>query len=186
MNKNEYLHKLQHLLKKVPAGARKEMLNDYEEYFELGMKNGISEKKLIQELGDPYVIARALLVNNRKKHIEKDQTFSNIFKAVIATVSLSFFNVVFILGPVVGLIGVYVGLCAVAIALTLSPLAIIASIYFNGAFPSIAVNFFVAITLCSLGLLMSIGMMYVGKFLYNAVRSYIKLNINIVKGGQAA
>ena len=39
-----------------------------------------------------------------------------------------------------------------------------------------------AVIFCSLGVLMSIGMIYVGKFLYQMILKYVKFNIRIVKG----
>ncbi|WP_075980064.1 DUF1700 domain-containing protein [Bacillus massilinigeriensis] len=186
MVKNEFISKLESLLSRVPEDDRREMLYDYEEHFEIGLANGKSEKDLIAELGDPYVIARDLLADYRVEKAEKDRTVSNIFHAIIASISLSFFNLVFVLGPVIGLLGVYIGLCATALALTLSPLVVIFSSVMGFSYESFTVNFFVSITLFSLGALLSIGMIYVGKFFYQIILRYIKFNIRVIKGGKAA
>ncbi|MGM7680684.1 HAAS signaling domain-containing protein [Cytobacillus sp. Hm23] len=185
MSKQEFFTKLERLLRRVPEHERKEMLYDYIEHFEVGLDNGKSEEELINELGEPEQIARDLLTVYRVELAEKDKSVSNMMNAIFATTSLSFINIVFVLGPVLGLLGVYIALCGVAIALTLSPVLLILSLLFNGAVGSLVVNFFVTITLCSLGLLMGIGMIKVGKYLYNIILRYIKFNIHIIKGGQA-
>lgn len=186
MVKNEFLDKLEYLLSRVPEHDRKEMLYDYQEHFEIGLANGRSQAELIAELGDPHVIARDLLADYRIVRAEKDKTPSNIGRAIIASISLSFFNLVFIIGPVAGLFGAYVALCAVSFGLTILPLAILGSYFFGYSYESFFVNFFVSLTSFSLGVLMSIGMIHVGKFFYSVVLRYIKFNVKVVKGDKAA
>nr|WP_263625586.1 DUF1700 domain-containing protein [Bacillus infantis] len=178
---NEFLGRLEKLLGKVPEYDRREMLYDYEEHFEIGLANGRTEREIMEELGDPHVIARDLLADYRIVKAEKTQSVSNIFQAATAAVSLSFFNLVFILGPLIGLAGVYISLCAVALVLTLSPFALLGSSFFTG-FEDMTLNFFASLALFSLGLLLSIGMIYVGKFFYRVLLGYIKFNVRLVKG----
>ncbi|WP_456275183.1 HAAS signaling domain-containing protein [Bacillus sp. AK128] len=181
MENNKFLKRLNELLSKIPEQDRKEMLYDFEEHFSIGVANGRSEQEMIDELGDPNIIARDLLAEYRITRAESDQSLPNITKAVIATISLSFFNLVFILGPVLGIFGVYVGLCATAFILTISPLAIIGSIIFNG-FEDVVFLTFASMVTCSLGILLSIAMIYVGKFLYRTILTYIRFNVRIIKG----
>lgn len=178
--------KLEYLLGKLPEHDRREMLYDYEEHFEIGLENGRSEANLIEELGDPHIIARDLLADYHISKADKDKTASNMARAIIATVSLSFFNLVFIIGPVTAILGTYVALCGVALGLTLLPLVIIGASILGYSHESFSVNFFVSLTAFSLGMLMSIGMIYVGKFFYNLILRYIKFNIKIVKGDKAS
>jgi uncharacterized membrane protein len=180
------LDTLEYLLSRVPEQDRKEMLYDYQEHFEIGLANGRSQAELIAELGDPHVIARDLLADYRIGRAEKDKTPSNMGRAILAAISLSFFNLIFIIGPVAGLFGAYVALCAVSFGLTILPLAILGSYFFGYSYESFLVNFFVSLTTFSLGVLMSIGMIYVGKFFYNVVLRYIKFNVKVIKGDKAA
>jgi uncharacterized membrane protein len=186
MVKNEFLDTLEYLLSRVPEQDRKEMLYDYQEHFEIGLANGRSQAELIAELGDPHVIARDLLADYRIGRAEKDKTPSNMGRAILAAISLSFFNLIFIIGPVAGLFGAYIALCAVSFGLTILPLAILGSYFFGYSYESFLVNFFVSLTTFSLGVLMSIGMIYVGKFFYNVVLRYIKFNVKVIKGDKAA
>lgn len=196
MMQNEFLTKLEELLSRVPELDRKEMLYDYQEHFEIGLTNGKSQRELMEELGDPHVIARDLLAEYRIGRTEKetetetdkvkDKPSTNIFRSIIAGVSLILFNLIFIIGPVAGLFGAYVALCAVSFALTVLPLVILTSYFLGYSYETFAVNFFVSLTAFSLGLLMSIGMIQLGKLFSKVILRYIKFNIKVIKGGQAA
>jgi uncharacterized membrane protein len=184
--KNDFLETLEYLLSRVPESERQEMLYDYQEHFEIGLANGKSQEELTAELGDPYVIARDLLADYQIVRAEKDKTPRNMARAIGATIGLSFFNLIFILGPVAGLFGAYIALCAVSFGLTVLPLAILGSYFFGYSYESFLVNFFVSLTSFSLGMLMSIGMIYVGKFFYSVVLRYINFNVKTIKGERAA
>ncbi|MFB6469478.1 hypothetical protein ACE38V_22345 [Cytobacillus sp. Hz8] len=205
MGKIEFLAKLESLLSRVPEKDRKEMMYDYEEHFEIGLANGKDEEELIAELGDPYVIARDLLADyridrdervehrqvdkeriepNRVDQIKTSKSESNVLRAIFIMIGLFFINVIFILGPVIGIIGAYIGLCATAILLTLSPIIIIFAYVMGYTYESFTACFFVSITAFSLGALFSITMFYVGKFIYYLVVRYIKFNIRLIKGGK--
>jgi uncharacterized membrane protein len=182
MNKQEFLNELTNQLNKVPEHDRQEMLYDFEEHFEVALESGKTEEEITESLGNPKVIAKDLLVDYRVSQAERDKSVKSMFHAVLATISLSFFNIIFLLGPIAAIIGVYIGLSATAVTLTLSPLAIIASLIFNGPI-AILFHLFLAMALGSLGVLMSIAMIYVGKFLYQVILKYVKFNIRIIKGG---
>ncbi|MBB6453814.1 putative membrane protein [Salirhabdus euzebyi] len=183
MNKQLFLKELERQLAKVPEYDRKEMIYDFEEHFELGEAEGKTEEEIVKDLGSPRVIAKDLLIDYRVTQAETDKSVKNISQAVIATIGLSFFNLIIMLGPIVAIIGVYVGLSAAAIALTLSPFAWIVSLFFDSS--NALLGFFVSITVSSLGVLFSVGMIYVGKFLYHIILKYVKFNIRIIKGGNA-
>jgi uncharacterized membrane protein len=199
MGKNDFLTKLEILLGRVPEHDRKEMLYDYEEHFEIGLVNGKSEAELIAELGDPHVIARDLLADYRlgklekvnsqpvlvQRYSEKQKTHS-VGRAIGASIGLGFFNLIFIVGPVAAFFATYVALCAVSFALIVLPLAIMGAYFFGYSYESVTVNFFVSLTSFSLGGLMGIGMIYIGRFFRNIILKYIKFNVRVLKGEKAA
>ncbi|WP_273129653.1 HAAS signaling domain-containing protein [Bacillus weihaiensis] len=184
MNRQTFLHELSSQLKHIPNHERNDILSDFKEHYKSGLENGKSEEQISNDLGHPKVIARELLAEYRISQAESDQSVRSIFQAVVATISLSFFNMIFLLGPIVAVIAVYIALSGMALAFTLSPIAWIVSLFFNGLSHFLA-EFFAILSLSSLGVLMSIGMMYVGKFLYHAILKYVKFNIRIVKGREA-
>lgn len=185
MLNNEFMSKLESLLSKVPEVDRREMLYDYEEHFQVGMANGKSKAELIMELGDPHVIARDLLLDYRGGRMETVHSPSKP-RAIFAAISLALFNLVFIIGPLGGIFGAYIALCGVSLGLSVMPIVILGSYFLGYSYENFAVNFFASLTVLSLGLLMGIGMIAVGKVFLGVLRRYIKFNIRIVKGEKAA
>lgn len=181
MNKKDFLKELAYHLRKIPQHDRKEILTDFEEHFLLGLTDDKSEEEVADELGSPRTIARDLLADYQEKPVELETPSTNISRAVIATIGLILVNLIFVLGPVTGIFGVYVSFAVVGIVFALSPLAWIFSIVIGQAADLLG-EFFIVLTLCSFGVLLSIGMIYVGKFFYRILVRYIKLNVRIIKG----
>lgn len=179
MENNLFLGRLNNQLRKVPEADRKEMLYDFEEHFQIGLANGNSVEQITEELGDPKLIAKDLLADYHLSKAETDKTLSNILRAIFATISLSVFNLLFILIPVIVLFSVYFSFWILAISFLFSPIVIFVWI-FNGGIG--VFDFFVALTMGSIGLLLSVGLVYAGKFFYNIILSYIKFNLKIIKG----
>ncbi|MDP5277095.1 HAAS signaling domain-containing protein [Chengkuizengella axinellae] len=184
MSRNEFISQLESLLESVNQADRNEIIYDYLEHFDIGLANGKSEEELVKELGDPKVIAKDLLADYRVTKAEEDKSIGNMYKAILATFSLSFFNIVFIVGPVIGIFGAYLALSIAAVVLTISPLLLIPQVIIYG-FDNIELNIFATILLCGIGILMSIGMIHTGRFLYNVTLRYIRFNIRVIKGGKA-
>jgi uncharacterized membrane protein len=182
MTKEQFFKELELALQKVPESDRKEMLYDFEEHFETAMENGKTEAEIIRDLGGPKIIAKDLLADYRINRAEEDKSVRNISQAILATIGLGFFNLVIMVGPIVAILGAFVGISGAAIALTLSPLAWVVSLWFYSS-DMIWLEFFISLTICSVGLLLSAGMLYVGKFLYDLLVRYLKFNVRIVKGG---
>jgi uncharacterized membrane protein len=181
LNKNQYLSELQDLLKEMDRESREELLYDYKEHFDVAKVEGRTETEVAKELGSPKVVARELLADYKISKAEKHRSVKNIVSAVVASLSLGFLNSVFIIGPVVGIFGLFVGCFVLAIALSLSPLIVFGSLFFDGYMNS-WLTIFSSFILCSLGVMLCIGLMKIGKFLYTVLIRYIKFNVNIVKG----
>ena len=71
MTKNEYMEKLKETLVGFEIDLAKEILEDYEEHFEMGLKKGKTEEQICDELGDINEIAKEL------KGLEKQNVSSN-------------------------------------------------------------------------------------------------------------
>lgn len=74
MTKNEYVDKLKETLVGFEEELAREILEDYEEHFEMGLKKGKSEEQICEELGDINEIAKEL------KGLEKEHSTSNTNK----------------------------------------------------------------------------------------------------------
>lgn len=71
MTKNEYLEKLKEILTGIETDLAREIVEDYEEHFEMGLKKGKTEEQICEELGDINEIAKEL------EGLEKQSNFSN-------------------------------------------------------------------------------------------------------------
>lgn len=182
MTKAEFLQTLERELHKLNEHERKEILYDFEEHFAAGFEEGKTEDEIAQELGNPKMIAKEILADYRISQAESEKSVKHMFQAILATVSLSFFNVMFVLGPVLAVIAFYISLCGVAIAFVLSPIGWLVSFLIGFGEVHAVHSFFVSIFVCGLGLILSVGLYYFGKFLYELLLKYIKFNLRIVKG----
>lgn len=180
MTKVQFFNELEQMLHKVPEQDRQEILYDFKEHFAAGLAEGKREEDIVTELGNPKTIAKELLLDYRIEQAEKEKSAKHIVQAIMATVSLSFFNLIFVFGPVVGMIGLYIGLSAMAATLILSPLAWLVSLLFEPV--NVWNQFFVSLVLCGSGILLGIGLYYFGKFLYDVLLKYVKFNLRIIKG----
>lgn len=193
MTKQEFIDILTRSLGSLPLGDRDEILFDYEEHFRIGLAEGKAEEEIANSLGDPRTIARQFNADYHVKQAEADATVSNTFKAVMATLGLGFFNLIFVLGPFLGLLGALFGLFIAAGAIIISGIALFAATIF-GPFIPIAVDstfimmaspaaaFFVSVGLVSLGLLFMIGNVYLVKYFFIGTVRYLKFNMKIIKG----
>ncbi|UAC48744.1 DUF1700 domain-containing protein [Bacillus aquiflavi] len=127
---NKFLQQLESLLRELPEHDRAEILYDYEEHFANGFANGKSMEEIAKELGNPRNIAKELLADDKISRAETNKSIGNISKAIFAAIGMSFFNLLFILAPVIGIVAVYIALCVTAIILALSPLIGLVNIFF--------------------------------------------------------
>lgn len=208
MNREEFLKILELSLKDFTEEERKDILYDYEEHFRIGTESGKTDEELIDELGNPENIANQYRINNTYekvivneasenikpretvKYKEYKTTVEDVSISVIAAFSLIFFNLVFILGPFLGLTGVLIGLFAAAIGLTLGgaglTLGPIFSPLFNyfGNLPSdfpYDISILFGIGTIALGVLFFIGNCYAAKYFFKGTAKYISWNLKIIK-----
>jgi len=189
MTQNDFLAEMEKSLIKLEPEERKDILEDYNEHFFAGIEDGKTEDEISKNLGNPVILARAQIAESITNRAESDRNFSNILKAVLATFSLSLFNIIFIIGPFFGLLGGLIGLWAGALSLSLSGAATLGGLLLSsfvreqaiGSGLSIWFFLFAGIGVSSLGGLASIGMYYLSRGFFSTTLKYIKLNISIVK-----
>lgn len=188
MNRIEFLDMLSFSLGNMPKNEKDDILYDYDEHFRFGVNNGKTEEEISRSLGDPRIIAKQYNVNYIVRQAENNKSVGNIFRAVLAAVGMGFFNLVFILGPFLGLVGVLIGLFAAAIGVTAGGIGVFLAVILQPLLPSIVtigVNAGVAVFLSfgttALGLLMLIGVCYLAKYFYKITIKYLKWNLDIIK-----
>lgn len=208
MSREEFLKTLELSLKDFTEEERKDILYDYEEHFRIGTESGKTDEELINELGNPENIANQyrtnntyekVIVNETTEHTEPEElpkykeyktTAENVSISAIAAISLIFFNLVFILGPFLGLAGALAGLFAAAIGLTLGGAGLTLGPVFYplfNYFGNLPANFpydlsiLFGIGTTALGVLFFIGDCYIAKYFFKGTAKYVSWNLNIIK-----
>lgn len=182
MNKKQFLIKLDSYLQKLPSAERHDILQDFEEHFAFGIEEGKTEEEITESLGSPQQIAKELKATYHIEKVEEKVTTGNVLRAVIAAISLGFFNFVIVLGPFIGLVSVVVAGWIIGISFLVTPIiAIINPIIVPGIFEWF--DLFASILLCGLGIFLLLGMYYVTKILTIIFIKYLRWNFYLVKGG---
>lgn len=181
MNKNKFLSELKYQLRKLPQYEVDEILQDYHEYFTLAEMEGKSEQQIANGLGSPKQIAKELMATHYIEEMEKTNSLSNTMRAVWAALGLGFLNLVFILGPFIGVVGVIVGLWITGFSFIIAPILVLISAVIDlNSFRLF--DLFTAIIFSGIGIFVLIGVHYFTSFVKKATIRYLKYNVSIVKG----
>jgi uncharacterized membrane protein len=178
MNKQEFLSILQVQLKGIPTSELNEILADYNEHFEIGMASERSESEIAASLGNPKTIAKELKANFMVNQAKDSLTVNSFFQAFMATLGLGFFNLVFILGPFIGVFSVIVSLIIASASIAISGVAMMIMAFISPIQPVVLI--FLGIAMGCLGVILTI-LSYNGCvwFLKLTVK-YLQANINII------
>ncbi|WML46451.1 HAAS domain-containing protein [Neobacillus sp. PS3-40] len=182
MTKEQFLKQLDSSLNRLSTAERQDILQDYKEHFDIGLESGKTEEQIASSLGSPTQIAKELLAEYHLEKVEAKANSVNIIRAVWAAIGLSFFNLVIVLGPFIGLVGVIFAGWVVGIAFICTPLLVLISAVMNPETFKFFDLFF-SIALCGGGLLLSIGMFFATKAISRGFVRYLKFNATLVKGG---
>ncbi|MBF9016891.1 MULTISPECIES: HAAS domain-containing protein [unclassified Oceanispirochaeta] len=194
MTEKQFIKILKQNLKGLSEEDQIEILSDYNEHFLLGKESGKDEEEICISLGDPAQIGKNSRVELLMDKAEQESAAGNVFKAVVASFSLGFFNIVFVLGPYLGLAGVMIGLWGTSVSLMLSGLICSLAVIFRPlilifipfmTYPvGFGINlalFLAGIALFSLGSLAVIGMTKISKLFYRGTVKYLQSNLKIIK-----
>ena len=189
MNKKDFINKLSSYLAGVPVEERQDVINDIEDHFKEGVAEGRTEEEIAESLGDPKVFANQFKANILVNTASKPTSAINITRAVLATLGLGFFNLIFILGPFIGIVAVLFSLFASAIAVIATGIAVFFASIFGPLVPQYiavmvnpAVSIFASIGVTLFGILFFVGDIYVAKWIYRLFVRYIKFNVRIITG----
>lgn len=182
MNRKQFLQQLEDSLQNLPHDERGDILQDYEEYFTIGLEEGKTEEEIATSLGSPRQIGKELAASHQVEKAHTTATAGNVMRAVWAVIGLGFFNLVIVLGPLVALAGILIAGWAAGGAFVASPLIVLVSNVVNwGTFQWFDV--FVSLALCGIGLFIVIGMFFATKAITKGFLRYLKFNASLVKGG---
>jgi uncharacterized membrane protein len=189
MNKEQFLSQLRRSLSGIPDQEKKEILYDYEEHFRSAVENGQQEEEIARSLGNPRVLGKAYRIENLLDKERGGQRASNILRAVLASLSLGFFNVIITIPLFAGLFAGLAGLWAGAVSLAVSGVAVIVGVILQPLLPafislgglSIAFLIFSGLGIVALGLLAVIGMWKLSQLCFRMTARYVQFNVRIIK-----
>ncbi|HUX21207.1 MAG TPA: DUF1700 domain-containing protein [Spirochaetia bacterium] len=187
MNKEQYLRELYDSLDGLTEQDKREIASDYEEHFRAGIAEGKGEEEIARSLGNPRSIGKSYRIDSMIGE-GSSATAVGVLRAVFATLSLGFFNIVIVLGPFIAVVAVVVSLWAVAASIGLSGVGIVFGVIARPIFPAYlstggfhpAFLIFAGIGLAALGVLAVIGMWQLSKWVVRVVGKYVQLNVRIV------
>jgi len=193
-NEQEYIRILRSRLEgTLPREELDDIISDYTEHFTVGKVNGRTDDDLWKSLGSPEDVAREIRVMHLVKKAEDVRSCKNIFHAVIATLGLGLFNLVFVLAPFILLLVMLLVIFIIGVLFTiLGPVAFVYSVLQLMGLPAFAIwvsplaGIFISIGMTSLGLLIIIGEYYLARFFYHVAIQYLKWNISVITGTECA
>jgi len=182
MNKKEFIQNLKSNLKHLQKEELEEVISDYTEHFEIGISEGRKEHEISKSLGNPKTIAKSLTAHHHIKVATENKTAKNITRAILSVIGLSFFNLIFILGPFIGifatLIAIFITGFTMSIAGIGSIFLVIIGILQMGV--SFWTGTFLLLACSTAGILITIGNYYLTKWFLKIMLKYLKFNIKVI------
>ncbi|MGF7058528.1 HAAS signaling domain-containing protein [Brassicibacter mesophilus] len=187
MNRDKFLEILSKELSDIHEDDKMDILFDYNEHFSIGIQAGRTEEEIAESLGEPRTIAKQIEADYKINKAENTASTGNVFRAVFAVISLGLFNLIFVLGPFLGIVGVLLGLFVSAIALVFSGIALFIATLISPILPEFVsippnpiISIILSIGIIALGMLFTIGVTYLTKWFYKITVKYLRMNMNIV------
>jgi uncharacterized membrane protein len=190
MTREKFLADLKRALGGMTDQERREVMYDYEEHFRMGMADGKSEEEIAKSLGSPRLLGKSYAIDALLEEPKGGGgvTAASVLRALFASISLTFFNIIFVLGPFLGLVGGMIGLWAGAVSIPLAGLGVVFSPfaaaivpqYFSLAGVNPAALFFAGLGVTGLGVLAVLGMWKLSRLFVLMTAAYVRFNARIV------
>lgn len=183
MNKLQFLQQFRQAIKMMPKKEKDELLEDYETHFAFGQQAGKTEEEISLELGNPLELAHGALEDyqrNSSYTMKKSASTTRTIFAVIGLFSLNFILAIVPLG--IAIWATWLSFIISAAAMIVSPALVFINYLITSQF--VIGQFFAAIMISGIGILLGLAFIYVGKLLLKVTKSYYHWNIRVIKGGQ--
>ena len=181
MNKKMFLQQLRKGLKGIPKDDLEDIIYDYTEHIDSALETGLSEEEITARLGSPRKIAKQHRAEFYFKQAESTKTAGNAFRAILAGIGLSVFNIIFVLPFILSLyaalLAVFLSFVAVAVA---GLVGAVAGFFFVPFVPALAFVL-MGVGVACLGTLLAMGCAWLIKVFTMGMVSYGKANVGIVK-----
>jgi uncharacterized membrane protein len=190
MNRKQYFDILEKNLKSLDKEETDDILQDFTEYFEIGIERGRTEQELMASLGSPKTLARQIMFESYVKQAEKSASAAHIGKAVFTSIGLSFFNLIFILPLFLIIFSILSALFIVAVAISAAGvtgaigslfLPVISQYVTFNTFIHPAVMVFAFLGIGAFGVIFFIGDIFFSRFLFRLTARYLRFNLEIIR-----
>lgn len=188
MTKEKFLENLEKSLRGIPKEEIRDIVSDFEEYFEVGAERGRTKDEIVKSLGSPKALAKQIKAESYIKKAEEAASAANIARAVFTTIGLSFFNIIFILPIFIFIISILGALFSAAVSIGAAGISGTVASFFYPLYSqyftftvNAAVLIFAFIGMGALGIIFFIGDIYLAKLVYRLTVKYLKLNMSIIK-----
>ena len=178
MDKVTFLAQLKRALAQLPTKDRQDVIMDFEQHFVDGMSAGKSEEEVAAMLGNPRDIARQYISGIPAP---EPATAQGVGRGILASIGLLLFDAMIALPIIAALFAVWASLWAVALSLFAAGLACFVAPIIQG-FP-VWFSIFAGLSLLGLSGLIGIGMFFVSKYFFIALKGYGIAHYRIIKGG---
>ncbi|WP_440113919.1 HAAS signaling domain-containing protein [Paenibacillus sp. QZ-Y1] len=197
MNRHQFMQAMEIHLRPMDPQERAELLADYDQHFELGLKEGRPEEEIARELGQPSEIAREALGDRYDLHTPGSDPFyaptyeemrsprnrTRATRNFFIGIGLLFLNLM--LGIPIGLTLWSVWLTIASLSLlVLAPVAAAVDFLFQGDFDK--AELFVAIGAFGVGILFAIASKWIFRAFKIITLQYVRWNKNMMKGDVSA
>jgi uncharacterized membrane protein len=193
MSKDQFMKELEARLIRIPEEERKHIIQIYEELFQRARENGKDENQIAMSLGFPNFpgytdqIAEDNVPTKVNAPTQAYPTYpvpqsDTTLRMVVAGIGLALFNLIFILGPLLGLAGAIAGLWAFPLATILASVVTVVIVLFQGEPLNMAFGIFSSLVIGGIGTLVGLGLLFITKWFIKGIVAYVKLNIRIIKG----
>jgi uncharacterized membrane protein len=191
MDRAQYLNILEKNLKSLKKEETDDILQDFTEYFEIGIERGRTQQELMNSLGSPKILARQIRFESYVKQAEETSSAAHIGKAVFTSIGLSFFNLIFILPLFLIIFSVLSALFIFAVAISAAGvtgaigslfLPLISQYVTFNTFIHPAVMVFAFIGIGTFGVIFFIGDIFFSRFLFGITARYLRFNLEIIRG----
>lgn len=180
MNERLFMIELKMELRGLPEETKNEIITDYETYFQEAKREGLTEKEIIQRLGGSgTALGQSVLEKMKPSKAENENHSSNVNK-VLVTIGLIFFNLIIVLGPLIGLIGVAFSFIVMLGAFFISPALVLLNFVLRGGHLfELMVSFILFGSSILLYPLLKKGI----SELIRLLKAYLKWNKKVMRGG---
>jgi uncharacterized membrane protein len=191
MNRKQYFDSLEKNLKSLKREEMDDILQDFREYFEIGIERGRTEQELMASLGSPKTLARQIRFESYVKQAEETTSAAHIGKAVFTSIGLSFFNLIFILPLFLIALGLLLALFISAVAISAAGVTgtigsffmpLISQYVTFNTFIHPAVMAFAFLGTGAFGVIFFIGDIFFSRFIFGLTARYLRFNLEIIRG----